>query len=94
MPEYKFTINVWIQDKPDPAAAIEWFMDHLTLSMQIGELFIRGLGPDGEQYLWRPERGKSPEQWLVNSWPPDHQAAEDDETTKPTCEGMGDPTDD
>lgn len=65
MGEYRFNINVGIDNMPDPESAIEWFMQHLRVSIQAGELFVRGTGPGGEDYLWRPQPGKPPSEWLV-----------------------------
>jgi hypothetical protein len=42
-----------------------------------GGLPIRGIGPDGTVYMWFPERGKSPDDWLVHTSPkqfhPEHR---------------------
>jgi hypothetical protein len=69
MGQYGFRISVTVADMPDPATAIEWFMQHLKVSMAVGDLFVSGTGPSGERYLWRPERGKTPEEWLVPTEP-------------------------
>lgn len=69
MGEYRFSINVGIDNMPDLASAIEWFMQHLSVQTRAGELVIRGTGPYGEGYLWRPQPGKPPSEWLESSWP-------------------------
>ncbi|MBZ5739762.1 hypothetical protein [Nocardioides mangrovi] len=69
MGEYRFSINVGIDNMPDPESAIEWFMQHLSVSTQAGELVVRCTGPEGEGYLWRPQPGKPPAEWLERSWP-------------------------
>jgi hypothetical protein len=66
---FQFTINVALQNEHDPRRAIQWMVEHIVIGLQSGGLPIRGVGPDGTVYLWFPERGKTPDDWLANTWP-------------------------
>ena len=66
---FKFMISVGLQDEHDPRRAIEWMVQHIVIGLQSGGLPIRGIGPDGTVYLWFPERGKTPDDWLVHTSP-------------------------
>lgn len=68
---FKFTISVSLQDESDPNRAIEWMVQHVFVGVQSGGLPILGTGPDGTRYLWFPERGKTPDEYLANTFPPE-----------------------
>ncbi len=71
---FQFTINVTLHNEHDPYRAIQWMVEHIVIGLQSGELAIRGVGPDGTVYLWSPERGKTPDDWLVNTSSPQRNA--------------------
>lgn len=66
---FRFRINVSLQDQHDPQEAIEWFVTHLHFGLRSGGLPITGRAPDGADYLWFPEQGKTAAGWLAKSWP-------------------------
>lgn len=65
LPAYKFSINTWIHDEPDQAAAVEQFVGILSSQLRSGDLLIKGTDPDGKETLWQPERGKPADQWRL-----------------------------
>lgn len=71
---FKFTINVSLHHEAEPHRAIEWMVQHMMVGLQSGMLPVRGTAPDGTGYLWFPELGKSPDEYLAATFPP--QAAQ------------------
>jgi hypothetical protein len=67
---FQFTIRVALKGEHDPRRAVRWMVDHMLTGLQVGQLPIRGVAPDGTVYLWFPERGKTPDDWLVTTSPP------------------------
>ena len=68
---FRFTINVALHNESDPNRAIEWMVQHVFVGVQSGGLPIRGTAPDGTGYLWFPECGKTPDEYLANTFPPE-----------------------
>ena len=68
---FRFTISVSLQDESDPNRAVEWMVQHIFVGIQSGGLPIRGTAPDGTGYLWFPERGKTPGEYLARTFPPE-----------------------
>ncbi len=63
------TIEVSLMGEDDPREAIESMVQLIKIGLHSGGLGVRGIAPDGKVYLWFPEHGKTPDEWLVQIEP-------------------------
>ena len=71
---FQFTINVTLHNEHDPYRATEWMVEHIVIGLQSGDSRSVASAQTALSTYGALERGKTPDDWLVNTSSPQRNA--------------------